>query len=289
MRVLAIDLGGTNLRAAPVGPDGMPGTVEHGPAPKSRDEFIARIRGLLERHGADHLGIGVPGLARGSVTTWIPNLGYLDGLDLRHAFPTTSIALGNDAQLALLAEAAAGTARGRRDALLLSIGTGLGSAVLADGRIVRGSHGGACSFGWACADLTDAGDARNGWLERQASGSALDAAARSISLRDGPALIAAARQGYAAAVRALRQPMHVLGTTLAGAIGLLDPEIIVIAGGVAAEMDLLAPMVREALDRQLPPHLRGIAIEAGTFGPRAGLIGAAIAGGQGPEWGRTDG
>lgn len=83
--------------------------------------------------------------------------------------------------------------------------------------------------------------------------------------------------------------MHQLGTALSGAVGLLDPEVIVIAGGVAADMDLLAPMVREALDRQLPPHLRHVAITAGEFGPKAGLVGAGIAGCQGPDWGKIDG
>ncbi|MEO8882965.1 MAG: ROK family protein [Devosia sp.] len=287
--VLAIDLGGTNMRAAQIGPDGLPGAAENGPAPKSVDEFAARIRVLLKANDAGRLGIGVPGLARGSVCTWMPNLGFLDGTDLTELFPGISIGLGNDAQLALLAEATLGAARGRRDAILLSIGTGIGSAVLSGGRIVRGSKGGACSFGWACAEIDDLGDERNGWLERHAAGRALDAAARGINLADGPALIAAAREGYAAAVRALEEPMHILGTTLAGAVGLLDPEVIVIAGGVAAEMDLLAPMVREAMNRQLPPHLRNVEIRAGMFGPKAGLIGAGIAGRQGPDWGDIHG
>jgi len=228
-------------------------------------------------------------LARGSVCTWIPNLGFLDGIDVADLFPGVSIGLGNDAQLALLAEASLGAARGRQDAILLSIGTGIGSAVLSGGRIVRGSKGGACSFGWACAEIDDLGDDRNGWLERHASGTALDAAARSINLADGPALIAAARQGYTAAVRALEEPMHGLGTSLAGAVGLLDPEMIVIAGGVSGEMDLLAPMVHEALNRQLPSHLRNVEIRAGMFGPKAGLIGAGIAGRQGPGWGEIHG
>jgi predicted NBD/HSP70 family sugar kinase len=289
MTVLAIDLGGTNMRSAVVGADGMPGRAETRDAPRSRDEFIVRVEYLLDQHGADRLGMGVPGLARGSETTWIPNLGFLDGLDLAGAFPRLSIALGNDAQLALLAEATRGIAAGCRNALLLSIGTGLGSAVLAEGRIVRGRNGGACSFGWACADATDPGDPRNGWLERQASGVALDAAARATGLPGAPALIAAARTGDLKAQNALYQPMRMLGTALAGAVGLLDPEIIVIAGGVAAEMDFLAPMVGEALDRQLPPHLRNIAIRAGEFGPQAGLIGAGIAGVQGPDWGDIDG
>jgi len=289
MTGLAIDLGGTNMRAAPVGADGRPGAAETRDAPRSRQEFLVRVQYFIEQHGADRLGIGVPGLARGSVLSWIPNLGFLDGLDLAEAFPGVSVALGNDAQLALLAEATYGAAKGRRNALLLSIGTGIGSAVLAEGRIVRGSRGGACSFGWACADAADPGDERHGWLERQASGVALDAAARAAGLPGGPALIAAARTGDLRAENALHQPMRRLGAALAGAVGLLDPEIIVVAGGVAAEMDFLAPLIGEALDRQLPPHLRHIAIRAGEFGPRAGLIGAAIAGAQGADWGDIDG
>ena len=85
------------------------------------------------------------------------------------------IGIGNDAQIALLAEASAGAAKGMSDAILLSIGTGIGSAVLANGSIVAGSRGGACSFGWACADMDDPGEDRSGWLERVASGRALDA------------------------------------------------------------------------------------------------------------------
>ena len=61
----------------------------------------------------------MPGLAQGTVTTWIPQLGFLDGLDLQQAFPAAQIGLGNDAQLALLAEASKGVARGRRDVILL--------------------------------------------------------------------------------------------------------------------------------------------------------------------------
>jgi predicted NBD/HSP70 family sugar kinase len=290
MTVVAIDLGGTNMRAAPIGADDRPrGPVESGPAPATRAAFTDRVGSLLRRHGADRLGIAVPGLTSGTVCRWIPNLGYLDGLDLATQFPGVKIGLGNDAQLALLAEASAGAAKGRRDAVLLSIGTGIGSAVLAGGRIVRGSRGGACSFGWACADVSDPGHERHGWLERHASGTALDAVAASIGLPNNPALIAAARSGDERALEAVRPPMHMLGAALAGAVGLLDPEMIVITGGVAAGLDVLAPMIHAALGRQLPPHLREVVIRAGEFGPQAGLIGAAIAGRQGSDWGDIDG
>ena len=290
-KVLAVDLGGTRFRAG-VAPLDDPVAVEaigEWPAPGDRDSFMALLGGQLAKSGATHLGLGVPGLARGAVCTWIPNLPYLDGLDLAAAFPGVSVALGNDAQFALVAEAAAGAAADRDDALLLAIGTGIGSAVLAGGQIVTGSAGGACSFGWAVADQADGGDEVNGWLERQASGRALDAIAAGMGLADGTALVKAARAGDTRARAALEAPMHALGTALAGAVALLDPSVVILAGGVAGSLDVLSPTILAALRRQLPKHLRGIDLRAGRFGARAGLVGAAFAGSRGPQWRRQHG
>ena len=284
--VLAIDLGGTHMRAG-IAVSGSPEAVSaigEWPAPKSRPEFIAKIKQLLADSKSTKLGLGIPGLSRGTTCSWVPNLGYLDGLDLAEALPGISIGLGNDAQFALLAEASAGAARDLSDAILVAIGTGIGSAVLAGGRIVTGSGGGACSFGWAAADLNDVGEDRSGWLERQASGRALDAAAQGIGLPDGTALVRAARSRDPEALEALQAPMRALGTALAGAVALLDPEAVILAGGVAASVDVLAPIVLPALRRQLPPHLRAIDIRPGQFGPRAGLVGAAFAGAYGVNW-----
>lgn len=289
--ILAIDLGGTRYRAGRAR-TGDPATIEpvgDWPAPTTRAAFLDMVTSQLDDLGATRLGIGVPGLATGTTCRWVPNLPYLDGLDLTEALPGTSIGLGNDAQLALLAEAAAGSARGLGDVVLLAIGTGIGSAVMTGGRIVAGSGGGACSFGWAAADLADEGEDRSGWLERHASGRALDAAAKSIGLPDGTALVDAARRGEPAAIRALAPPARALGTTLAGAVALLDPQAIIIAGGVAASLDVLEPMILEALHRQLPPHLRGIRLRPGQFGPRAGIVGASFAGAGGPAWRNRNG
>lgn len=289
--ILAIDLGGTRLRAgtADAADPAAVMAVGEWPAPQDLEGFRRRILELAASHGSTRLGLAIPGLADGTSCRWLPNLGYLDGTDLAQLFPGLAIALGNDAQLALLAEAEAGAARGMQDAILLAVGTGIGSAVLAGGRIVRGSHGGACSFGWAAADLGDQGDERSGWLERHASGRALDAAARAIGLADGGALIAAARNGDAAATGAIAPPMAALGTALAGAVALLDPQAVILAGGVAAASDVLAPPLLTALRRQLPPHLRRIAVRPGQFGPRAGLVGAAFAGALGSSWGQRHG
>lgn len=289
--ILAIDLGGTHLRAGVAALD-APGEVKsigEWPAPRDRQSLLALLAQQLENSGADHLGVGVPGLARGTICTWIPNLPYLDGLDLAEALPGIRIALGNDAQFALVAEASAGAAAGLDDALLLAIGTGIGSAVLAGGQIVAGSRGGACSFGWASADVTDSGEDVSGWLERQSSGRALDSAAASLGLASGVALVEAARAGDLRALAALEPPMHALGTALAGAVALLDPSIIILAGGVVRSLDVLSPLVREALRRQLPKHLRGIEIKAARFGSRAGLVGAAFAGSRGQQWRRQHG
>jgi len=284
-RVLAIDLGGTNLRAAVHAGDidALAKQVRE-PAPESLDAFAARVRALAAESEAEALGLAVPGLTEGSVGRWIPNLPWLDGVDIAALFPDIRVAVGNDAQIALLAEATAGAARGVSDAILLAIGTGIGSAVLANGRILAGAHGGACSFGWACADTQDHGEERSGWLERAASGRALDALAARIGYASGGELIAAGRAGNSAALALLEEPAHALGTALAGAVGLLDPGVILVSSGLADALDVIASPLLAALRRQLPPHLRGIEIRPGAFGSRAGLIGAALAGQAGSGW-----
>lgn len=284
--ILAIDLGGTRFRAgiADLSDPAAVRAVGEWAAPQTLAAFMELLTQQLSAHQATRLGLGIPGLAQGTVCRWVPNLAYLDRLDLAAELPDVSVGLGNDAQFALLAEVSAGSAKGLEDAILLAIGTGIGSSVLAGGRIVAGNGGAACSFGWAVADLHDPGEDRSGWLERQASGRALDAAAQSIGLPDGAALVRAARGRDAAAIDALRPGMQALGTALAGAVALLAPAAIIFAGGVAASLDVLRPLLLPALHRQLPPHLRAIDIRPGQFGPKAGLVGAAFAGAYGPNW-----
>ncbi|WP_306048104.1 ROK family protein [Oceaniradius stylonematis] len=285
-RALCIDVGGTNLRAGLSGADdpGQPEPLGHWPAPGSRDAFVKRIAELLDVHGTTRLGMAIPGLADGTVCAWVPNLPYLDGIDLRALFAGIDIALGNDAQLALLAESVDGHAHDVSDAILLAIGTGIGSAVLADGRIVRGAGGGATSFGWACADPTDGGDAAHGWLERHAAGRALDDVAASLGLGDGAALIAAARVGSQAALDHLRPPSAALGVAAAAAVALLGSRAVIFAGGVADSLDVLAPLVEPVMRRQLPPHLRSVRLTAAKFGSRAGIVGASLAAHGHPTW-----
>lgn len=278
-RAMCIDLGGTNLRIGLSQTEAPAELVPAGkwPAPPDLAAFSEQIGALIRQHAVERVGIAVPGLAHGTRCVWIPNLAYLDGVDLAEVFAGTQIALGNDAQLALLAETVSGSARGLTDAVLLAIGTGIGSAVLAGGRIVRGHRGGATSFGWACADPFDPGDARSGWLERKASGRALDALARRMGLPDGAALIALARSGDADARARLADPAAALGAALSGAVSLLGSQAVVISGGVAEGLDVLEPLIAPVLRRQVPPHLRDVRLSQGRFGAGASLVGASLA------------
>lgn len=291
--VVGIDLGGTRLRSAAVTADvsvpvaGNASGVVDGAAPGALDEFVAAVDAVLAAAAARgpviRLGITVPGLVDGATCRWVPNLPYLDGVDLA-AITSTDVVVGNDAHLALLAEATEGAAAGRDDALLLAIGTGIGSAVLAGGRIQRGHSGSACSFGWACADVGDAGDDRHGWLERHAAGPVLDAVGATMRPPvDGAGLVAAAVRHDASAADALVPIAVALGTSLAGAVALLDPGVVIISGGVADAVDVLAPTLRDVLTRHLPPHLRAIEVVRGQLGPTAGLVGALLAARRGPD------
>src|SRR5215472_4879190 len=121
---LCVDLGGTRLRAALF--EGACKTEPLGdwPTPANLGAFRRRVTDLIDAHGVSGIGLAVPGLASGSVCRWAPNLPYLNGVDLARMFFGMTIALGNDAQLALLAETALGAARDASDVILLAIGTG---------------------------------------------------------------------------------------------------------------------------------------------------------------------
>jgi glucokinase len=105
----------------------------------------------------------------------------------------------------------------------------------------------------------------------------MDALARKAGLSDGAALVVSARADDRQARDILAEPAAALGTALAGAVALLGSQAIIVSGGVADSLDVLASPMLAALRRNLPPHLRDVQLMAGAFGSRASLIGAAIA------------
>jgi predicted NBD/HSP70 family sugar kinase len=289
--LLGVDLGGTNLRAGLVANGSAlidPTVLAEQAAPTNLEELASTLRRILtdaERRGPiEGIGITVPGIVDEGVCRWVPNLPHLDGHRLDELLGREAT-VANDAQLALLAEASLGAASDVDDAILLAIGTGIGSAVLSGGRVVSGQRGAACSFGWACLDVDDPGDHRAGWLERHAAGPVFDSlGSAGVPPRGTVELMDAARHGEPRALAAIEGPARILGTALAGAVALLNPALVLFAGGVTDSLDVLGPRIGGAMDRQLPPHLRGTPLVAGRFGPRAGLIGALVAADRGSRW-----
>lgn len=287
--LIAVDLGGTHLRAATAPRGWQPGdplTVTRQPAPATLEDFRGILVDLTAGAADARLGIAIPGLVQDNRCRWVPNLPYLDGIDPANLLDLPlSVTLGNDAHLALLAERTWGGAVDIDDALLLALGTGIGSAVLAAGRIVQGAGGAACSFGWFGTTSTTPGTAAAGALELRSSGRALDrAGSRLTPPGDGPALVAAARAGDADALAALAEAATGLGEAMCAAISLLAPQRILLSGGPSQALDLMLPELRTALRRGLPVHLRETDIRAATHQQDAPLLGAMIAARLGAAW-----
>jgi len=190
------------------------------------------------------------------------------------------VLIDNDANAALWAEHRFGSARDARDVVLVTLGTGIGGALLVDGRVYRGHGGMAGEFGHAqvVPDGRPCECGRTGCWEQYCSGKALARfAAEAGRSMAGPALTAAAHEGDIVARGAFAEVGRWLGVGLANIVAGLDPALLVVGGGVSAAGDLLLAPARVALagslvaadHRVIPP------VVAAALGPDAGVIGAA--------------
>lgn len=188
------------------------------------------------------------------------------------------VALDNDANCAALAESRLGAAQGAGSALLVTLGTGIGGAVLHRGELWRGAGGMAGEFGHA--QVVPGGRpcecGQVGCWEQYCSGNALRRAAPGFV--DGPAVTAAAHAGDPTALAAFAEIGGWLGIGLANLVAAFDPELIVIGGGVSAAGDLLLDPAREMLATRLVggPFRTIPSIVVATLGSRAGMIGATL-------------
>lgn len=283
---VGIDAGGTTTRVGVAGTRGLAGRAEAA-TPATMGEFVATVEGLCRDLGVAGavrgVGVGVPGVAG----EWVPNVSYLASPDLAKALSRRlggPVSLGNDAQLALLGEAREGAASGCRSALLVTVGTGVGGALLLGRRIVRGAHGSAGAMGWLVLDPSDAGDPDRGALERRLSGPAWDRAGAALTPpRDSYGLIASAHGGDRDAEAIVARMGRDLGAAVAGAGSLVDPEVVVVAGGLAAAFDVLHPAMAAGIERWGSPQLRRVPVRLAALGADAGMVGAGYAAREGGE------
>lgn len=296
-RVIGIDIGGTGLKVAVVRFDPAP-TIEagqvladhaHEDPERAMDRLAEVVRALCPDGVPDTIGVGCAGLvdADAGIVHASPNLPAWKrvalgaGLTARLGRP---IHLCNDAEGFLAAEWRLGAARGARHALFVTLGSGVGGGLVANGASYRGATGLGAEIGHMSirCDGAECPCGNRGCLELYVGRHAIERAAEANGLAaEGcatPVDVAAwAARGEPRATALLAEAGRCLGIALAGAANLCEPEVIVIGGGVAeAGAPLLEPARAEFEARSMVARQRGIALRAAAFGPQAGIIGAAL-------------
>ncbi len=246
------------------------------------------------------IGFGIPctfdrrtGKAVVAVNLALADINFADVMSEHLGLP---VVVDNDANTAILAEHRAGAAQGSSEAAMFTIGTGIGGGLIIGGRLYRGAIGAASELGHMVIDMDGPrcqGNCPNrGCVESLASGTALAREARRIAREHpdsglaravadgreptGPVVTELAHDGDQWAIEALALIGKRLGVALANIVNILNPEVIVIGGGVIAAGELLvAPARAEAAARALPPGRDLARIVAARFGVEAGMIGAA--------------
>jgi predicted NBD/HSP70 family sugar kinase len=276
--VVGVDVGGTRLRVVGQDSEGRRSKVYEVAVPHDVPQFTEALGELVDEVGAGrtvlHTAVGLPGETTAAVPRWVPNLRFLDGVPLASLIATRvggECTLVNDAQATLVAEAHEGAAAGRGSAVLVAVGTGIGGAVMVDGHLVRGARGCAGAFGWLCFDGAASSGDHGAW-EQVASGAWLDVQA--APWHGVASMVRAARSGEEAAVEVMNRFGERLGTGIAALSSVFDPEIVVLAGGLLASLDVIEPSLLRAHRTFASPAGRTVPIVAAALGTQAGVIGA---------------
>lgn len=292
-RLVGLDLGGTSVKAGALSPSGAvlaessaATNVEDGP-----EAVLDLLASLARELGAEReVGVGVPGLldrARGVVleSPNFPGFREFDvrgGLSRRLGIAPERVLVENDANAAALGEQWLGAARGERDVLVVTLGTGIGSGLILDGRLVVGA-GLAAEAGHLVIEPDGplCGCGSRGCAEQFASASAARRRAIEAGLPaelpgDLELLTERARAGAARERELLFEIGRDLGHMVAAVLCLLDVRVYVFGGGFAAALDQLAPGLRRGADeRSFGVRSQSLRLSSAGLGTSAGWIGAA--------------
>jgi glucokinase len=283
---IGVDLGGTNIKLLSVSAAGdllgrlaVPtDDVLSGWAGK----ICEQVENLRRAHGpAARIGLAAPGLAArdGRSIAFMPGrLRGLENLDWTRCLNAErSVPVLNDAHAALLGEVWQGAGKGSRNAIMLTLGTGVGGAVFMDGRLLTGHIGRAGHLGHLCLDPDAAPDVVGipGSLEDAIGECTLPARSKGAfaSTRE---LVQAAVKGDAFARSVWDRSVYLLACGVASLVNILDPEIVIIGGGIAkAGEALFDPLARHLARIEWRPQGHRVKIVAAGLGDWAGAFGAA--------------
>ena len=304
-RTVGLDLGGTKLASGVVDPEGSVIWSDQVSSKGYSQEAVIDLladgieRARSEAPDADHIGVGIPAtidFARGRAISTV-NLGLEDlpVRDLLEERTGATVWLDNDGNLAMLAEAVHGAAKGARDAVTLTIGTGIGGGIWLDGKIYRGSTGAGAELGHMVVDFDGPPCQGNcpgrGCVETLASGTAIAREGSEAALANPDSVLGemigksgeltaeqvhrAAVEGDEVAIGVIETAGRYLGAALVSLVNLFEPEVVVVGGGAMAMGELLlGPARQEVRDRALKP-MRETPVMPAVLGPDAGMIGAA--------------
>ena len=283
--VIGVDLGGTGIKLGRYSADGHCHQTLAVPTPnpstpdRVRIALVEAIRQLDPDGQAIAIGIGTPGPAdvAGRVARVAINLaGWQDVplADWLEADLQRPVVLANDANCAGLGEVWLGAGRGYRDAILLTLGTGVGGAIVLNGELFVGRTGTAAELG--LITLNPEGPTCNsgnqGSLEQYAS---IGAIQRRFGC-DPKELGDRASQGDPTAIAAWQDYGKTLAAGLASLVYVLTPEAIILGGGISGSAAFFLPALIEELDRRVLPSSReGLQIRIAALGNEAGMAGAA--------------
>ncbi|MEY2634815.1 MAG: hypothetical protein RIS75_755 [Actinomycetota bacterium] len=304
---IGVDLGGTKIAAGLVDDNGVIVEQNRRPTPAiSAEAVIDCITELVQELAADHTVEGVciaaPGFvdAQRSTLLFTPNL-PMQNIALKSILEKSlnlPVVVENDANAAAWAESRFGAAKGAANAVMLTVGTGLGGGIVIDNNLIRGASGFAAELGHMTmvVDGLACGCGLNGCWEQYCSGNALLRNARKFAAKNrndasvllsfgdgspegiqGPHITDAARAGCPIAIAAFNEVGSRLGIGMATVSAVLDPEVFVIGGGVIEAGELLLAPARSAFESHLTArkHRKLPTILAATLGNDAGIVGAA--------------
>ncbi len=300
---LGIDVGGTKLSAALFSPDGEIHQRKKVPLDRSGgDEAASQIAALIAEYGAGGhapraIGIVIPGIVfHPSGEVWAPNIPGWDRYPLRDRVREatgTEVVLDSDRAAYVLGEQWCGAARGAKDVVFLAVGTGIGAGILVDGRLCRGAGDIAGAVGWfALTPEFRADYARRGCFESEASGTAVGERAiaalgsqpsglmpelvdHDLGQVTAETVVEAARRGDAVAAEVLDRAASYLGMGIANIVSILNPEVVILGGGLMQAGDLLLDPIRREFARWAQPiAAEQVRLELSALGEDAGLFGA---------------
>lgn len=253
------------------------------------DEIIAeKSYGILDCMG---VGIGLPGPVDRGMILGCVNLGW--GIfsiveEFSKAFHNVPVYAGNDANIAALGEYVAGAGKGMKNMMMVTLGTGVGGGIIIDGRILEGANGGAGEIGHIPVNPQEqdiCGCGKKGCLEQYASATGIVRVAEKLRKENGNTALPAgctakqvfdyAKEGDELAMQAVEELGRYLGLALASCACVLNPEGIVIGGGVSRAGKILLDVTEKNFQTYVFKPCRNVKFSLAELGNDAGIYGAA--------------